>query len=463
MQNVLLIDFGSTYTKLTAVDLERPAILGRARALTTVREGIERGLERAETTLAEQTGPIRFDAKLACSSAAGGLRMVAVGLVPELTVEAARMAALGAGARVVGAYGFKLSAEQTAEIVRLAPDLLILSGGTDGGDRETILHNCRSLAASPLACPIILAGNQAVASELAETLYASGKTCYRLPNVLPEPGRLNIEPIQAEIRRIFLERIIHAKGLDKVLPSIDGIMMPTPVAALNAAKRLADGDGFERGLGELLLVDVGGATTDVHTVAAGLPADYRVTLRGLPEPLAKRTVEGDLGMRYSAAALAESVGSAELAGLAGLSEEEVIAGVARRTGDVGMIPATAEDERLEEAIGFLAVRGAVDRHAGTLETVVSPFGISYLQTGKDLTGVPYVIGTGGILANHPEPARLLRGACFDPARPEKLKPKNPRLLIDRQYVLPTLGLIAEAYPEAAYKLLRGSLTAAETR
>lgn len=457
LKNLLLIDFGSTYTKITAVDLERSLILGTARAVTTIREGIEVGLRKAEAALAGQTGTIRYDSKLACSSAAGGLRMVAVGLVPELTVEAARMAALGAGARVIGAYGFMLSDGQVAEIVRLSPDLLILSGGTDGGDRETVLHNGALLSASSLTCPIILAGNQTVQPELAERLAAYGKTVYRLPNVLPEPGELNIEPVQAEIRSIFLERIIHAKGLDKVLPSIDGIMMPTPAAALNAARRLADGDGFEQGLGELMLVDVGGATTDVHTVAAGFPTDYQVNLRGLPEPVVKRTVEGDMGMRYSAAAVVEAVGLANVARLSGLPDETILAGLERRIRDVGMIPETAEDAQFEAALGFLAVRGAVDRHAGRLETVNSSFGITYIQTGKDLTRLPYVIGTGGILANHPEPARLLQGACFDRETPNALMPKIPRFLVDRRYVLPTLGLIADLHPEVAYRLMRESL------
>ncbi|HHZ18982.1 MAG TPA: MutL protein [Firmicutes bacterium] len=457
MAKVLLIDFGSTYTKVTAVDLDEPRILGTARALTTVDEGIEHGLEQAEVALAKMTGALRYQHKLACSSAAGGLRMVAVGLVPELTVEAARRAALGAGAKVIGAYGFMLTPEDVAEIVRLNPDLLILSGGTDGGDRATIIHNGRALAGSPLRAPVVVAGNRAAAPTVAEELRQKGKTCYLVENVLPEPGKLNIEPVQEAIRRIFLERIIEAKGLDRVLDYIDGVMMPTPASVLAAACRLAEGDGSEQGFGELVVVDVGGATTDFHSVAYGLPRLPEVSLRGLPEPRVKRTVEGDLGMRYSAGSLMEVFGIEALACQTGLSNNEVQAGVELRINNVSMIPASPVEAALDGALGFFAVKGATDRHAGVLETVSTPFGVSYIQTGKDLTAVGNVVGTGGVLAASDRPLSILRGVLFDPGEPMRLKPQNPRFWLDRNYVLTTLGLLAKDWPGPAYRLLRDAL------
>ena len=109
MKAVLLIDFGSTYTKLTAVDLDTEAIIGTAAAYTTVQTDINDGLQAALAQLEEKTGKISFDECYACSSAAGGLRMVTSGLVPELTGEAARLASLGAGAKVVGVYAFQLT------------------------------------------------------------------------------------------------------------------------------------------------------------------------------------------------------------------------------------------------------------------------------------------------------------------------------------------------------------------
>ncbi len=145
MRPYLLIDFGSTYTKLTAVDLDQPAILGTASAWTTVAAGLQLGYENALHQLAKLTGPLTYEARLACSSAAGGLRMVAIGLVPELTVEAAKRAALGAGARVVGTYGFELTTADLDELLTLKPDLVLLAGGTDGGNKTVLRHNrgCR--------------------------------------------------------------------------------------------------------------------------------------------------------------------------------------------------------------------------------------------------------------------------------------------------------------------------------
>ncbi|WP_333595436.1 glutamate mutase L, partial [Anaerospora hongkongensis] len=84
MKPVLLIDFGSTYTKITAVDVESETVLGTARGITTVTTDITQGLNEALEQLFLQTGKLEFGRVLGCSSAAGGLKMVAVGLVPEL-------------------------------------------------------------------------------------------------------------------------------------------------------------------------------------------------------------------------------------------------------------------------------------------------------------------------------------------------------------------------------------------
>ncbi|MDR3139621.1 MAG: glutamate mutase L, partial [Treponema sp.] len=159
MEGVLLIDFGSTNTKLTAVDPLEARLLGTAVAFTTVNSDIGEGLAEALTSLEKKTGSLRFLKRYACSSAAGGLRMVASGLVPSLTAEAARLASLGAGAKVVKAFSYELTDEDIAEIGLLNPDIFLLSGGVDGGNKENILHNARMLAALPADFPILLAGN----------------------------------------------------------------------------------------------------------------------------------------------------------------------------------------------------------------------------------------------------------------------------------------------------------------
>ena len=109
MKPVLLTDFGSTYTKLTAVDLDAAKLLGTAQAYTTVASDVRIGFQKALDALLAQTGPLTFAQSYACSSAAGGLRMMVSGLVPELTMEAARLASLGAGAKIVGQFSFELT------------------------------------------------------------------------------------------------------------------------------------------------------------------------------------------------------------------------------------------------------------------------------------------------------------------------------------------------------------------
>jgi uncharacterized protein (TIGR01319 family) len=454
----LLIDFGSTYTKLTAVDLAAPAVLGTASALTTVEEGLIVGYQKARQELAKAVGSLAYEARIACSSAAGGLRLVAIGLVPELTVEAAKRAALGAGARVVGTYGFELTGSDLEEIMSLQPDLVLLAGGTDGGNKTALRHNGQLLAASPLSVPLILAGNKTVAPEVEELLRRAGKICYRVPNVLPQLDRLNIKPVQEKIREVFLARIIRAKGLREVERELDGILMPTPAAVLSAAERLAAGPGNgRRGWGELLLVDVGGATTDVHSIAEGRPTKPQVFSAGLPEPKVKRSVEGDLGMRVSALALLEQFTPAVVAALANLSEEKVIAGVRARAGNPDYLPTDGEDQRLETVLGYLAVKGATERHVGKLERVYSTQGVCYLQEGKDLTALPTVIGTGGVLVHAPSVRRILAGVLPTPDHPELLKPQAPRFYLDQYYLFSTLGLIAKKYPEISFCLLEKAL------
>lgn len=458
MRPYLLIDFGSTYTKLTAVDLAQPAIIGTASALTTATDGLLIGYHHALRRLAKETGQLSFEKRLACSSAAGGLRMVAIGLVPELTVEAAKRAALGAGARLVGSYGFELTPSDLEELLALQPDLILLAGGTDGGNKTVLRHNGELLASSPLAAPVILAGNKTVAAEVEATLKQAGKICYRVPNVLPELGRLNIQPVQTKIREVFLARIIHAKGLAAVEREIDGIMMPTPAAVQAAAERLATGPGNgQPGWGDLLLVDVGGATTDVHSIAEGRPTQAQVYTHGLPEPKVKRTVEGDLGMRVSAVAMLERFTPQYIADLANLSPEEVINRVQARAADPHYIPDSPDDQRLETILGYLAVKGATERHVGKIERVYSPQGVCYLQEGKDLTRLQTVVGTGGVLVHSPEAKRILAGVLPTPDRPELLKPQAPRFYLDQHYLFSTLGLLAKDYPDLSYCLLEKAL------
>ena len=213
MKAVLLIDFGSTYTKVTAVDLDAPQLLGTAQSYTTVEEDVSIGLEKALAQLTRQTGPLNFQERYACSSAAGGLRMIASGLVPSLTAEAAKRAALGAGAKVVKTYAYELTEEDLEEIQALKPDIFLLCGGTDGGNQDCVIHNAMMLAGMAPCFPIVLAGNRAASRACEQTLAQGGHEVIPCQNVMPTFNQLNIEPCQKVIREVFLRRIVAAKGL----------------------------------------------------------------------------------------------------------------------------------------------------------------------------------------------------------------------------------------------------------
>jgi uncharacterized protein (TIGR01319 family) len=458
MTAALLIDFGSTYTKLRAVDLERPALLATGQGPSTVTSDVTVGMEAALADLERHLGRLpAFKHRLASSSAAGGLKMVTIGLVRELTAEAARQAALGAGAKLIGTFAYRLTHADETRIRSLAPDIVLLAGGTDGGNAEVIRHNAQRLAALDLSCPIVLAGNRDVGEELADALAAAGKTVHLTENVMPSFGQLNIDPARAAIRRVFIDRIVHAKGIDRAASRFDAVLMPTPAAVMEGARLLADGAGGRAGLGELLVIDIGGATTDVHSVADGAPAREGVVRYGLPEPRVKRTVEGDLGMRHNASTIVEAVGREVIARRSGLDPSAVDRLLAGFAADVERLPANREETAFDEALAWAAVRIAVERHAGSAEIVQTVQGPVVVQTGKDLSALKTVIGTGGPLARGATPASVLEAACADPARPTSLRPAAPRLLVDGDYMLYAAGLLAGVEPETAFALASGSL------
>ncbi|MDR2070181.1 MAG: glutamate mutase L [Treponema sp.] len=454
MEAILLIDFGSTNTKVTAVDPEGKTLLGTAAAYTTVETDIGEGLAEAISLLQQETGPLRFTRRFACSSAAGGLGMIACGMVPALTAEAARLAALGAGAKILGLYSYELTEEDIAEIARIKPDIFLLTGGVDGGNKACILHNAKMLASLgvPGPFPVLIAGNRSASAACAGIL--AGWHTIRCPNVLPRLGTLNIEPVQAEIRGLFLERIIHARGLSRERELVSGILMPTPGAVKRGLELLSEGAQGEAGLGELAAVDLGGATTDVYSVASGMPQREAI-LKGIPEPHSKRTVEGDIGMRYSAAGVLEAAGTEKLAALSGLDPGDIPAMIARLRANPGALPGTPEESALDFALASAAVETAMERHAGTLEEVYTPTGRAFVQTGKDLTCVERLILTGGAAIRNREAKKIARHALFDKAAAASLKPsERAAIFIDTSYILAAMGLLAETWPDAALSIMK---------
>lgn len=456
MKPILLIDFGSTYTKLTAVDVEGEQILGTAASYTTVQTDINDGLNNAMRLLEEKTGKLSFDATYACSSAAGGLRMVTSGLVPELTGEAAKLASLGAGAKVVAVYAFELLEEDLEDIAALKPDIFLLVGGTDGGNTACILHNAKMLSSMQPAFPIVIAGNRTAARQCQKIL-ADFET-YICPNVMPKFGVLNIEPTQKQIREIFLNRIIKAKGLSKAAALLSDIMMPTPSAVLQAMELLAQGCPGESGIGDLVAVDVGGATTDVYSIADGMPEHMNTVYKGLPEPYAKRTVEGDIGMRYSIQGILDAAGESRVAQLSGLSVSRVKELVADLRENTDKVPnGDAELEALDYALASCAIEEAVRRHAGTISETYTMMGQTFVQEGKNLTKVKQIVVTGGSLIHTKRTAEIASYACFSPSQPDSLRPKAADVWVDRTYILAAMGLLSSYYPQTALRIMKKEL------
>ena len=465
MGQVLAVDFGSTYTKVAAFDLENERLVGVAKSGTTVESDITIGLEKALELLRESIGESELEIEriFSSSSAAGGLRMVVAGFTNELTTKAAKEAALGAGAKVVGTYPNGISAEDCLAIEKTSPDLILLTGGTDGGNKQVVLHNAEVLAASRLEVPFIIAGNKMASGQALEMLVSAGKYAVIAENVLPELSVLNIEPTRNAIREVFMRRITFAKGLEKAQAIASEPIIPTPLAVLKGAALLVTGAGDEAGFGELMVVDVGGATTDVISVAHGRPASSNAIVKGITEPYEKRTVEGDLGIRYNALSILEVAGAdmvrRKIRTISGEAPEvAVLQELAENlTEDVGCTPKTEFDYLMDAGLASAAVDIATRRHAGTIEEVYFPSGAVRIQRGKDLTEVKCVIGTGGIFAYNENQRHILSSACFDSNFPESLRPTMPECYADESYILYALGLLAGFAPEKALKIMKRHL------
>ena len=452
----MLIDFGSTYTKLTAVDVDAERILGTSSSYTTIESDVGDGLANALSALEKKIGKHQYAASYACSSAAGGLRMVTSGLVPELTSEAARLASLGAGAKTVGTYSFQLTEDDIEEISRLRPDIFLLVGGTDGGKTECIIHNAKMLSTLSPDFPVVIAGNRSASNECKRIL--DGWECHICPNVMPKFGVLQIEPTQKKIREIFLDRIVKAKGLSRISTLLSDIMMPTPSAVLAAMQLLADGCEGERGIGELVAIDVGGATTDVYSIAEGMPEHMNTVYKGLPEPYAKRTVEGDIGMRYSVKGIVEAAGVGRISELSGLSEERVCELVDYLRRNTDTLPC-GDDElsSLDFALASAAIEEAVTRHAGKISETYTMMGQTFVQEGKNLTKVKQIVVTGGSLIHTERTEEIAAHALYSQKTPQSLRPKRSDVWVDRSYILAAMGLLSAYYPASALRIMKKEL------
>ena len=452
--DVLVAEIGSTTTVVNAFDhleSENPVFLGQGQAPTSVKEGdvnigLQAAIEDMKKNLHIENEKLEYANMLATSSAAGGLRMTVHGLVYDMTVKAAKEAALGAGANIHLITAGKLSKVDMIKLDRIKPNIILIAGGVDYGERETALYNSELIAASDLDIPVIYAGNIAVADDvkLIFETYSKEKNLHIVPNVYPKIDILNIEPTREVIQDIFEKHITEAKGMEKIREMVNGPIIPTPGAVMKASKLLKDE------IGDLVTIDVGGATTDIHSVTEGTEKVNKILVE--PEPVAKRTVEGDLGVFINKKNIVDIIKIEKLEKELNMTPEDI----KKFTNSDIAIPETEEHKRFIERLTKEAVIVSINRHAGGYRTY---FGgkSDTLAFGKDLTAVKWIVGTGGALTRLTAREEILNSISqFN--RADKLLPTaEAKILIDNNYIMASLGILSSLNKEAAIKLLLKSL------
>lgn len=460
MTAAVLADFGSTFTKVSVVEMGTGRLLARAQAPTTIASDVTIGYESALAAATSRISePLTIGPRLAASSAAGGLRVAAVGLVEDLTAAAARQAALNAGARIELVLDGRLTEHHGRKLKQVNPEVVLFSGGTDGGQEQIVIDNAEALATAAVDAHFVVACNEAVAEKVARILGRHDARVDVVANVMPDMGTLDVAPARDAISEAFVTHVIAGKGLSSSAEFGRSVIMPTPEAVLRATALLADGHADLEGFGEVLTVDVGGATTDVHS--AGHSGEITPGVNGplLPVPPVMRSVEGDLGLRSNAESVIRLDGTwitehltSGGGGVRALSE----AG-RERLESPSLIAASRAELAIDSALACSCLFHALRRHCGHLKMISSPnqpVRISF--DGPDLRNAPLLVGTGGILANTAGAEQILSAAI---ARREarSLAPTAPRVVIDSNYILAAAGLLASIDERSALLLMHRGL------
>jgi uncharacterized protein (TIGR01319 family) len=432
---VICVDFGSTFTKASLVTLADGRIAAAAEHRTTMETDVLEGYDACLRRLVEQDPRAGEAPTLACSSAGGGLRIAVVGNEELVTAEAGRRVALSSGGKVVAVFAAGRGDDLTA-IPASEPDVVLLTGGTDGGNSEPILSCARALA--PVwAGPVVVAGITDAQADVAAIL--AHHPLVIAPNIVPRIGVLAPEGARTAIRELFLSHVIGGKHLSSRDDFLEMVQGATPDVVLTGVELLAEVAG------DTVVVDVGGATTDVHSVVELDPEDAGLGREVVATTRVTRTVEGDLGMRWSAVTTAEATG-----------REDLLESARRRRDDVGFVPEDDAERDLDEELAREAAGLALRRHAGRSKVVVSPEGRVIERTGKDLREVGLLVGSGGVL-RHGRPGvaeRVFSGSVGEVEGGWQL-PQHARMTVDADYVLAAAGLLAAHHRDAARLLVAG--------
>lgn len=444
MPNFCLFDVGSTYTKGCIVNTDQEIILAQASDFTTSSTDISIGIEKVKQKMFKDI-TVHIDKTLVCSSAKGGLKMIAIGLVPDLTLKAAQLACYSAGAKVIKSYSFELNQKELDEIENSNCDILLLSGGTDGGNTSSVRHNANQLIQLKSRFPIIYAGNKSCQDEVKNQLEQHNFECILCDNVMPSYGILEVDDCKKKIRELFLKSIVKAKGLSQLNEVIDEIVLPTPLSVFEALKLLSKGTKNESGIGDLIAIDIGGATTDVYSMNEKLVVNEEFGYKGLKEPLEKRSVEGDLGLRYSASHVYD------------LNTDLHSTEFETYINEINNNPHLSSNIELDTQLASTCVDIATKRHVGRLETSYTPMGVSYYQTGKDCRNVKQCIGIGGPIIYNPKARSILSHCLLKPNQKDVLLPLECEFYLDKDYLISCLGLLSKQYPDVVIRILKKKL------
>ena len=442
----MAVDFGSTFTKAIAVDAGSGDLVARAEHRTTVDTDVMDGWHACRTALLSADRGVAKAEVLACSSAGGGLRIGVVGNEELVTAEAGRRVALSSGGRVVAVVNGGLTATSLKALRAERPDVVLLLGGTDGGNSAVIENAAAVLAKYMWRRPVVAAGNVEAQGVVGELLAGADVPHVFADNVVPEIGVFAPDSARAAIREMFLAHVIGGKNLSRDPGFASMVRAATPDVVLRGVEVLA------RLHGDVAVVDIGGATTDVHSVIELDPEDANLGREVVATHPVTRTVEGDLGMRWSAVPVVA-------AGIeAGLLDEspELRAAAIHRHDDPSYLPGGAVEASYDEVLARVAATVALRRHAGRQRVVFGPGGRVIERSGKDLREVDLLVGSGGVLRhNGPEVAARILGAIATGAQEEGwLVPSGARTCVDSDYVLAGVGLLAEVDALAAEGLAR---------
>ena len=452
--DVLVAEIGSTTTVVNAfkdLDSDNPVFWAQGQAPTSVMDGDVRiGLQGAIDDLCRKMDidKLEYDQMLATSSAAGGLKMTVHGLVYDMTAKAAKEAALGAGGIIHDITVGRLRRSDLARIKEINPNLILIAGGVDYGERDTAVYNAEMIRSLGLKTPVVYAGNIENQDEM-KLIFdeESGQYLYLVDNVYPKIDTLNVEPCRKVIQDAFEDHITHAPGMEHVREMVNGPIIPTPGAVMECTKLLYDC------IGDVMTIDVGGATTDVHAVTEDSDAVARILTA--PEPKAKRTVEGDLGVYVNRMKVIESIGEEKLRQEC---QEDLHIDLDETLKSYVAIPKTEDEFKLVERLTKEATLRAVERHAGQIRYVYGPSGRQTLAEGKDLTQVKYIVGTGGALTRLPHRVEIMKMIPKDNETGMKLYPSEAvKILVDNDYIMASLGVLSKTHRQEAIKLLAKSL------